>query len=325
MRDTSARMLALLSLLQSRPDWPGPELAARLGVSDRTIRNDIARLRELGYPVDAETGRAGRYRLGVGASLPPLLLDDEEAVAVAIGLRAGTGLAGVQETSARALAKLERVLPSRLRRTVSALVEATAAGPGNTGTDAPDPEVDPALLRAVAEAIRDSSSLRVADADGPTRLLEPYRLVSWERRWYVVVRDPRTGSWTVLRADGLALRTPGGPRFTPADPPEDLTDLVLREVAAAGWSVHGRIVVAAPAAEVLARINPAVGVVEPRDDHSCVLVTGADSVATIAAYVGMLDMDFRVEGPPELVEQLRVTGERYLRSISTTNRNRTSP
>lgn len=316
MRDTSARMLALLSLLQSRPDWRGPELAERLGVSARTIRNDVARLRALGYPVDAETGRAGHYRLGVGASLPPLLLDDEEAVAVAIGLRAVTGLAGVQETSARALAKLERVLPSRLRRTVSALVGATAQGPGNTASDAPDPEVDPALLRTVAEAIRDTTSLRIAGVDGPTRLLEPYRLVSWERRWYVVVRDPRTGTWTVLRADGLVLSTPGGPRFTPAEPPEDLTDLVLREVAAAGWSVHARIVVAAPAAEVLARINPAVGVVEPRDAHSCVLVTGADSVATIAAYVGMLDTDFRLEGPPELVDQLRVTGERYLRAIS---------
>ncbi|GAA4930348.1 WYL domain-containing protein [Actinomycetospora succinea] len=230
----------------------------------------------------------------------------------------------MQETSARALAKLERVLPSRLRRTVSALVETTAQGPGNTGSDAPDPEVDPALLRAVAEAIRDRVALRVGD-DGPARLLEPYRLVSWERRWYVVVRSPDRGAWTVLRADGLALRTPGGPRFTPVEPPEDLTDLVLREVAAAGWSVHARIVVAAPASEVLARINPAVGVVEPRDAHSCVLVTGADSVATVAAYVGMLDLDFRVEGPPELVEQLRVTGERYLRAISTTKRNRTSP
>lgn len=309
-------MLALLSLLQSRPDWPGPELAERLGVSARTVRHDIARLRELGYPVDAATGRAGRYRLGVGASLPPLLLDDEEAVAVAIGLRAVTGLAGVQETSARALAKLERILPSRLRRTVSALVGATSRGPENTASDAPDPEVDPALLRAVAEAIRDRTTLRVADADGPTRLLEPYRLVSWERRWYVVVRVPDRGVWTVLRADGLELRTPGGPRFTPVEPPEDLTDLVLREVAAAGWSVHARVVVAAPASVVLARINPAVGVVEPRDAASCVLVTGADSVATLAAYVGMLDMDFRVEGPPELVEQLRRTGERYLRAVS---------
>jgi predicted DNA-binding transcriptional regulator YafY len=319
VRDTSARMLALLSLLQARPDWPGPELAGRLGVSTRTIRNDVARLRELGYPVDAETGRAGHYRLGVGASLPPLLLDDDEAVAVALGLRAGTGLAGTHEAGERALAKLHRVLPHRLRRTVAALTAATDRGPENTGTDAPDPEVDPALLRTLAEAIRDRTSLRVAGSvdglDGPARLLEPYRLVSWERRWYVVVRDPRDGAWTVLRADRLALRTPAGPRFAAVTPPEDLTDLVLREVAAAGWAVHARILVHAPAPEVLARINPAVGVVEPRDARSCVLVTGADSVATVAAYIGMLDLEFRVDGPPELVAQLRLTGERYLRAV----------
>jgi predicted DNA-binding transcriptional regulator YafY len=310
-------MLALLSLLQSRPDWPGPELAERLRVSTRTIRNDVARLRELGYPVDAETGRTGHYRLGVGASLPPLLLDDEEAVAIALGLRAGTGLAGTRESGDRALAKLDRVLPHRLRRTVAALTAATSRGPENTGSDAPDPEVDPTLLRTVAEAIRDRTLLRVAGtADGSARLLEPYRLVSWERRWYVVVREPRDGRWTVLRADGLALRTPGGPRFSPVEPPEDLTDVVLREVAAAGWSVHARILVHAPASEVLARINPAVGVVEPRDAQSCVLVTGADSVATVAAYIGMLDLDFRVDGPPELVTQLRTSGERYLRAVA---------
>ncbi|GAA4786055.1 YafY family protein [Actinomycetospora chlora] len=315
MRDTSARMLALLSLLQARPDWPGPELAERLGVGVRTIRNDIARLRELGYPVDAATGRAGHYRLGVGASLPPLLLDDEEAVAVAIGLRAATGLAGVRETGARALAKLERVLPARLRRTVTALAEATAAGPENTGTDAPDPEVDPALLTALAGAIRDRTAIRVGTAEGPARVLEPYRLVSWQRRWYLVVREPRTDGWRVQRVDGLDLRTPGGGRFTPVDPPEDLTDLVLREVAATGWSVHARILVDAPAAAVLARINPAVGVVEPRDAHRSVLVTGADSHATVAAYVGMLPFDFHVDGPPELVEHVRVLGERYRRAV----------
>ena len=312
-------MLALLSLLQSRPDWPGPELAARLGVSTRTIRNDVARLRELGYPVDAETGRTGRYRLGVGASLPPLLLDDDEAVAIALGLRAGTGLAGTREAGDRALAKLDRVLPHRLRRTLAALTAATDRGPENTGSDAPDPEVDPALLRTLAEAIRDRTALRVDGpdgTDGPTRLLEPYRLVSWERRWYVVVRDPGDGRWRVRRADGLVLRTPGGGRFSPVEPPEDLTDLVLREVAASGWSVHARILVHAPAAEVLARINPAVGVVEPRDERTCVLVTGADSVATLSAYIGMLDMDFRVDGPPELVAQLRTTGERYLRAVA---------
>ena len=139
MRTTSARLLALLGLLQSRPDWGGAELAARLGVTDRTVRNDMARLRDLGYPVDSVRGRGGRYRLGAGAKLPPLLLDDDEAVAVAVGLQAATGMAGVEETSARALTKLEHVLPDRLRRKVAALRSASSAGPANTDSDAEDP------------------------------------------------------------------------------------------------------------------------------------------------------------------------------------------
>ena len=178
MSDTAARLLALLSLLQSRPDWSGTELAARLGVTTRTIRNDIDRLRELDYPVDATRGAAGGYRLGAGGKLPPLLLDDEEAVAVAVGLRAATGIAGIEESSARALAKLEQVLPSRLRPTVAALATVVDRAPENTGTDAPDPEVDPAVLAAIAAAIRDVEWFRFDDRGTP-RLVEPYRLLSW--------------------------------------------------------------------------------------------------------------------------------------------------
>src|SRR6185295_10572507 len=147
-------MLALLSLLQARPDWAGPELAERLGVSDRTIRNDVARLRDLGYPVDAVRGATGHYRLGVGAKLP-LLLDDEEAVAVAVGLRAGHGVAGIEEASGRALAKLEQVLPHRLRRRVGALHEATSQGPENTASNVADPQVDADVLATLAAAVRD--------------------------------------------------------------------------------------------------------------------------------------------------------------------------
>jgi len=263
MRDPAVRLLSLLSLLQSRPDWTGSELAGRLGVSARTVRNDISRLRELGYPVDAVHGRAGHYRLGVGAALPPLLLDDEEAVAIAVGLRSGAGISGIQESSARALAKLERVLPHRLRRSVEAISATVSSGPQNTRTDAPDPEVDPALLSALAAAVRDRVSVRfdyhdpASPAAGPPRQVEPYRLVSWERRWYLVAREPARGSWQVLRIDWITLRTPGGPRFTPSAPPGDYTDLVLREVASTGWTVRARIAVAGPAEAVLARINPA--------------------------------------------------------------------
>src|SRR4051794_21450272 len=149
MADTAARMLALLGLLQARADWSGAELAVRLGVTDRTIRNDIDRLRGLGYPVDAVRGPGGRYRLGAGTKLPPLLLDEDEAVAVAIGLRSATAVQGIEETSARALAKLEHVLPHRLQRRVNALKDAVSAGPENTGSNVADPPVDTALLSEV--------------------------------------------------------------------------------------------------------------------------------------------------------------------------------
>src|SRR3954470_19140268 len=160
MLETSARLLALLSLLQSRPSWPGSELAERLGVSGRTIRNDIERLRALGYPVDATRGTTGSYQLGVGAKLPPLLLDDEEAGAVAIGLRAATGISGIHDSSARALAKLEQVLPHRLRRQVMAIHESTSQAPQNTGSNIADPQVDAAVLAQIATAVRDREWIR---------------------------------------------------------------------------------------------------------------------------------------------------------------------
>lgn len=324
MLDTSARLLALLSLLQSRPRWTGSELAQRLGVAARTVRNDIVRLRELGYTVEAEPGRAGHYRLGGGTNLPPLLLDDEEAVAVTIGLRAGLAGIGNPDSGTRALAKLEQILPHRLRRTVAALHDATARARENIDTDADDPVVDPAVLARLAAAIRDRRSIRFTTAppgtgpEGPVRLAEPYRMVSWQRRWYVVVRerlpDPPGATWTVLRVDWLDLRVPDGPVFAPQPEPEDATDLVMRQVAAQGWLVRARIAVDAPAGEVLARIHAGVGVVEMIDDEHCVLVTGADTLATIAAYIGMLDLDFHVLEPADLVDHVRRLGERYARA-----------
>ncbi|WP_283136047.1 helix-turn-helix transcriptional regulator [Rhizohabitans arisaemae] len=331
MLETSSRLLALLSLLQSRPDWPGRELAERLGVSTRTIRNDIERLRELGYPVEAGRGPTGAYRLGPGAKLPPLLLDDEEAVAVAVGLRAGTGVSGIADSSARALAKLEQVLPHRLRRQVTALYGSTSKAPENLDTNVDDPEVDTTSLTAIASAIRDRHLLRFdyfvpADAhsaqDGtpsaPTgrKLVEPYRLVNWRRRWYLVGRDPQDASWAAYRVDWVTLLGPTGRLFTSTPlPDEDYTACVLRDVAATGWKVHARITVLAPAAEVLARINAAVGVVEPLDDRTCVLVTGGDSLETVAVYIGMLGLDFRVTAPPALITHLRTLGTRYLHAV----------
>ncbi|GAA1395222.1 YafY family protein [Pseudonocardia kongjuensis] len=315
MADTAARMLTLLGLLQSRPEWTGPELARRLGVGERTVRNDIARLRGLDYPVHAVRGAAGHYRLGAGARLPPLQLDDAEAVAVAIALRtAGDGGGPLGESSGRALAKLDQVLPDRLRRRVAAIHDSTAAGPRNTDTADPDPEVDPAALTALASAIRDHELVRL-DLPGQQwpATVEPYRLVAWQGRWYLVGRAE--AAWRTWRVDLVGLRPPTGRRFAPDPlPGGDYPALVLREVASTGWKVHVRITVEAPAATVLARINPAVGMVEEIDDRRCVLVTGADSIGTVAVYIGLLDLDFHVTEPPELVDRLRVLAARYARA-----------
>jgi predicted DNA-binding transcriptional regulator YafY len=314
MRRTSGRVLDLLGLMQGRADWTGAELAERLGVSDRTVRNDIARLRELGYPVDAVRGPGGRYRLGIGAKLPPLMLNDDEAVAVAVGLRTVTGTAGFEESGARALAKLEPVMPDRLRRQLAALRAATSAGPVNTDSNVEDPAVDPALLTAIAAAIRDHQGLRAAYRTSRVEI-EPYHLVGWQRRWFLVGREPSTGAWAPYRVDWLRLRTPGGRRFHPEPLPFDMTEFVVREVARTGWAVHARLVIEAPAEEVLARINPAVGTVEPLPGGRSVLVTGGDSLEIVAVWIGMLGLDFSVEQPAELVDHLRVLAERYAAAV----------
>ncbi|WP_425955647.1 helix-turn-helix transcriptional regulator [Xylanimonas sp. McL0601] len=314
MATTSARLLTALGLLQSRADWSGSELAQRLGVTDRTVRNDIARLRELGYPVSAVRGPGGRYRLGAGAVLPPLLLDDEEAVAVAVGLRVTTGMKGFEESGSRALSKLEQVMPHRIRRRLEALRTATSAGPANTDSNIDDPVVEPGLLIEIAAAIRDSQRLRCDYGDSRLEV-EPYHLVAWQRRWYLVARDVASGEWAPLRVDWLRLRHPGGRRFSPVRPPGDLTEFVAREVARSGWSVHARLVIDAPRDEVVARINPAVGTVEPLDDGRCVLVTGGDTLEIVAVWISMLGLDFVVEEPPELVEHLRELADRYARAV----------
>jgi predicted DNA-binding transcriptional regulator YafY len=316
MQKSSGRLLTMLGLLQSRSMWSGAELAERLEISGRTVRNDIERLRELDYPVKAVRGPGGYYRLGIGAKLPPLLLDDDEAVAVAVGLRAATGVQGIEETSVRALAKLEAVLPHRLQLKVNAVRDAVQAGPENTGTNAPDPKVDAGLLMSIAGAIRDHEEVRFVYRDDERLQVEPYRLVSWQRRWYLVGRDASTDEWSTFRLDWMQLRIPGGRRFSPVDlPGGDFPAFVLRTTAFAGWHVHVRITVHAPAAEVLRRINPTVGIVEAIDDHTCVLVTGADTVETVAVYVGMLGLDFTVTEPPELIAQLTTVAERYARAV----------
>lgn len=317
MLETSARLLRLLSLLQMQRVWTGSELAQRLGVSGRTVRKDIDRLRELGYPVNASRGSVGGYQLGSGAAMPPLLLDDEEAVAVTMGLRtaAGGSISGIEDASLRALAKLEQVLPSRLRRRVTTLHNATVLVP----RDRPAPTLDSGVLSTLAAACRDHERLRIDYRDhagsSRRRMVEPHRLVNWGRRWYLVAWDVDRQDWRTFRADRIEPRTPTGPRFTPRKPPAaDLAAYVSRGVSAAAWRYRARVTVHAPAERIAERINPAVGVLEPVDDHTCVLDTGADSIETLAVYLGLLDAEFTVTEPDELVAHIRELATRYQRA-----------
>ncbi|TDE37800.1 YafY family protein [Actinomadura sp. 6K520] len=316
MLETSARLLRLLSLLQTPRDWTGAELAERLSVSARTVRNDVERLRTLGYPVHGTRGAVGGYRLGAGAALPPLLLDDDEAVAVAIGLRTAAGgtITGVEETSLRALAKLEQVLPSRLRRRVSALQRYAVAVP----RDDRGPRVEAETLSVLAAACRDHERLRFDyrrhDGTASRRDVEPYRLVNWGRRWYLVAFDIERADWRTFRVDRLDPRTPAGPRFTPRELPEEAVDQVRRGASSAAWRYRARVVVHAPAERLAERITPAVGAITPVDHTRCLLDTGADSIETLAVHLGLLGADFTVTEPPELVEHVRALADRYHRA-----------
>jgi predicted DNA-binding transcriptional regulator YafY len=280
-------------------------------VTVRTIRNDIARLRELGYPVVATPGVAGGYRLGAGSALPPLLLDDAEAVAVALALRssAGGGVAGIEETSLRALVKLEQVLPTRLRRRVNALQAYTVA------VTSSGPTVDPPVLATIATACRDGEVLRIdyvaADGTESVRAVEPLRLVHWGRRWYLVAWDRGRNAWRTFRADRLRLRTPNGPHFAPREPPAaDIAAYVMHNVRSVRMRFEALVTVHAPAAVIIERV-PAAVVVEPIDDNTCVVHAGAGSIEMLALYLAMMDADFTVSEPPELVDQVRKLGERF--------------
>lgn len=314
--DTTARLLRLLSLLQTRRDWSGAELAERLEVTTRTVRRDVERLRDLGYPVRASRGTAG-YRLDAGAALPPLLLEDDEAVAVAVGLRtaAGGSVAGIEETSLRALAKLEQVLPARLRHRVGTLHSATV----RVGTGGP--RVDPDVLMAIADACRRHESLRF-DYDSPrggatTRSAQPHSLVSFVRHWYLVAWDTDRDDWRSFRVDRLALRTPNGPRFTPREPPGgDVATYLEHRLSSRAWPVRATVALHEPAATVTERVWPGMGVVEPVDDRTCLLHVGADTARDLAWMVTSVDVDFTlVDGPPELVDALRAHADRCARAI----------
>ena len=307
MLQTSARLLALLSLLQVRREWTGQELADRLEVGSRTIRRDVEKLRTLGYPVHAARGVAGGYRLGTGGRLPPLLLDDAEAVAVAVGLRtaAAVSVSGVEETSLRALAKLEQVLPDRLRRRVSALGAATSA----VAMDAP--AVDADVLATLAAASRDGRCARFAYVDKQERAsqrhTEPNALVHSGFNWYLVAFDLDRDDWRTFRVDRIRGRVRPGDRARRRTVPggDPAAFLQAQRRAGAGGEVGSdpaRIRLDAPAATVRRRVPDRYALVEPEGDDRCVISSRGPWTRSFLVWTALLDLPMEVIGPPELAE-----------------------
>ncbi|MGW2372816.1 helix-turn-helix transcriptional regulator [Kitasatospora sp. NPDC001683] len=317
MANTSTRTLRLLSLLQTHRYWPGEELADRLGVSVRTLRRDIDRLRELGYPVEAQRGVDGGYQLAAGAALPPLVIDDEEAVALAIGLQAAaeSPVEGVAEASVRVLAKVVQVMPARLRRRVEALRAVTV--PVDWGASAGS-GVDPDALTTVALACRDGERLRfsytAATAHRTERHVEPHRLVCLDRRWYLVAYDLERGDWRTFRLDRLTTAGATGARFAPRPlPAADAAEYVRAGLDAGPRSNRVEALVEAPAERVRAHVGR-WGEVEEVDASRCRLRMTADSLDWPAMALGSLGADFQVVRPPELRDLMAEWSTRFARA-----------
>jgi len=317
MLDTSARLLRLLSLFQAQRYWSGADLSQRLEVTGRTLRRDVDRLRSLGYPVHSTSGVEGGYQLGAGATLPPLLLDDDEAVAVALGLRTSAqgGVSGMEEASVRALLKLEQVLPPRLRHRVMALhgfvVPLQRRGP----------TVDANLLSGIAGACRDCECIRFKYQDragSPSlRAVEPHRLVHTGYRWYLVAWDLSRQDWRTFRIDRIEGKPKSSTRFKPRKPPEgDFAKFVSKSLSQVPYPVRARITLHAPMETLAKRIPPSAGVLEAIDQNSCLLQTGSYSVEGIAMHLSWLGVDFRVHEPPELIEYVRKLASRFSKSTA---------
>jgi len=312
MRETSARLLRLLGLLQVRPEWSGADLADRLGITVRTVRRDVRRLRDLDYPVRSVPGVAGGYRLGPGQALPPLLLDDDEAIAVVVSLRSAAShtVAGLSEASVSALAKLDQVLPARLRERTAALQHATVALAG------PGPVVDPAQLTSLAAACRRHQRLRLryrnrAGSD-TSRIVEPHRLVSTGYRWYLMAFDVGRADWRTFRVDRITDAAQAGGRFVPRAAP-DPAAFVASAVTTRPYRYQARILVHAPARVVAEEFSATSGIVADAGEDRCLLTTGSDSLGALTFHLASLGADFTVLEPPELTGFVRETAARLQR------------
>lgn len=317
MSGTPGRLLSLLSLLQARRDWPGQVLAERLGVSGRTVRRDVDRLRELGYPIEAALGRDGGYRLAPGSDLPPLLFDDDQAVALAVALQlAASSGAGIGEGAERALATVRQVMPSRLRHRVDAL-RLTAIPDGA----APEP-LDPAVLLAVSDAVRAREVLRFdypgdgvgpAGEPRPARRVQPHHLLARGGRWYLLAWDLDRNDWRTFRLDRMSPRTPVGPRFTPrevpgGDPAAFVSARFKGSDGADAWPCQGTVVLDLPAAAVVPYAGDAT--VEPMGSDRCRVTIGGWSWPAVVAAVLRFDTAVQAVGPRELAEAFQVASER---------------
>ncbi|MFF4392700.1 helix-turn-helix transcriptional regulator [Streptomyces sp. NPDC001552] len=331
MPKTSARLLSLLSLLQARRDWPSVLLAERLDVSPRTVRRDVDRLRELGYPIVAFKGPDGGYRLDAGTELPPLLFDDEQAVALAIALQIATTTgAGIEEAAMRALTTVRQVMPARLRRRIDALQVTAVARPAPQ----PDPQVESGALMTLSAAVHAREVLRFDYApasprgdDGydpaatPPRRVQPHHLVTWGGRWYLLAWDLDREDWRTFRADRITPRIPTGPRFTPRElPGGDVASFVAGKFRGSDgsddWPCRGEVILHMPAAAVSRHTRD--GIVEELGRDRCRLVLGSWSWPALAAAIGRFDADIEVVGPPELTDAFAHLARRYANAATAT-------
>lgn len=307
MSDVTTRALRLLALLQSRSVWTGPELAAEMAVTTRTVRRDVDRLRELGYPVLTSAGHGGGYQLGAGRALPPLLLSSSEAVAVAVGLRlaASSGVDGLDEEALRALAALDRILPAAVRAEVGAISEAMGV------INRPAAGIRSEVLMLLATAVRDQVRVRVdyerADGERAERRLEPHRVLSMEGRWYLFAWDLERADWRTFRLDRMHSARASTFRFTPRPTP-DVVSYVRESLSVSAYSQQVSVQVLRPAPEVQRRIPAMVGTVAADGPDSCVLRMGAWDLDWVAGHLAALGLPLGAIDPPELREKISAIG-----------------